>query len=100
MAVLGPAVFYAHWPYLWHHPVDRTAWYLNFHLTHNHYAWFYLGESLRGAAPSRSSYGGETALTVPTAIFAAMSAGFVWVCARACRSARFGFEFIVAGRTR
>ena len=47
MAILGPLVFYLHWPYLWHHPVDRTAWYLAFHLTHNHYTWFYLGELLR-----------------------------------------------------
>ena len=25
MATFGPAIFYLHWPYLWHHPVDRTA---------------------------------------------------------------------------
>ncbi|MFO0594355.1 MAG: glycosyltransferase family 39 protein [Myxococcaceae bacterium] len=95
MAVLGPAVFYAHWPYLWHHPVDRTAWYLNFHLTHNHYAWFYLGELLRGPPFPLSYVVVKTALTVPTAIFAAMSAGFVWVCARALKRTLTGFEFIV-----
>ncbi|MFT3706603.1 MAG: glycosyltransferase family 39 protein [Archangium sp.] len=77
MAILGPLVFYAHWPYLWHHPVDRTAWYLNFHLTHNHYAWFYLGELLR-APPFPLTYVlVKTALTVPTAIFTAMVLGFV-----------------------
>ncbi|HEY0095985.1 MAG TPA: glycosyltransferase family 39 protein, partial [Archangium sp.] len=36
MAVLGPVLFYLHWPYLWHAPVDRAAWYLAFHATHHH----------------------------------------------------------------
>ncbi len=35
MTVFGPVIFYLHWPYLWHHPVDRTAWYLAFHAQHN-----------------------------------------------------------------
>jgi 4-amino-4-deoxy-L-arabinose transferase-like glycosyltransferase len=37
MATLGPLVFLAHWPYLWHHPIDRLGGYLAFHLHHEHY---------------------------------------------------------------
>lgn len=95
MAVLGPLVFYAHWPYLWHHPVDRTAWYLNFHLTHNHYAWFYLGDLLRGPPFPLSYVVVKTALTVPTSIFTAMVLGFVWTCWRAVRKEMTGFEFVM-----
>lgn len=77
MATLGPLVFYLHWPYLWHHPVDRTAWYLNFHLTHNHYAWFYMGELLR-APPFPLSYVlVKTALTVPLTLGVAMLFGVI-----------------------
>ncbi len=95
MAVLGPLVFYLHWPYLWHHPVDRTAWYLNFHLTHNHYTWFYLGELLR-APPFPLAYVlVKTALTVPTSIFLPMTLGFGWLGARAWKKQLTGFEFIV-----
>ncbi|GMU60289.1 MAG: hypothetical protein AMXMBFR34_20520 [Myxococcaceae bacterium] len=82
MAVLGPVIFYLHWPYLWHHPVDRTAWYLNFHLTHNHYAWFYLGELLRAPPFPLSYVVVKTALTVPTSLFVPMTTGFAWVCWR------------------
>ena len=77
MATIAPAIFYLHWPYLWHHPVDRTAWYLRFHATHNHYAWFYLGQLLR-APPFPLDYVLiKTALTVPTALFVPMVLGFI-----------------------
>jgi hypothetical protein len=95
MAVLGPLVFYAHWPYLWHHPVDRTAWYLNFHLTHNHYAWFYMGELLRAPPFPLSYVVVKTALTVPTAIFTAMVLGFAWGCWRAVKNQLTGLEFVL-----
>lgn len=95
MAILGPLVFYAHWPYLWHHPVDRTAWYINFHLTHNHYAWFYLGELLRGPPFPLSYVVVKTGLTVPTALFVPMAIGFCVLCWRAVQLKLTGFEFIV-----
>ncbi|MEW5738580.1 MAG: glycosyltransferase family 39 protein [Myxococcota bacterium] len=82
MAALGPVIFYLHWPYLWHEPVNRTAWYLAFHLTHNHYAWFYLGELLRGPPFPLSYVVVKTALTVPTSLFVPMALGFGWVCWR------------------
>lgn len=95
MAVLGPVVFYLHWPYLWHHPVDRAAWYLAFHLTHNHYTWFYLGELLR-APPFPLMYVlVKTALTVPTSLFVPMTLGCAWVGLRAIRGQLTGFEWIL-----
>ncbi len=95
MAILGPAIFYLHWPYLWHHPVDRTAWYLSFHLTHNHYTWFYLGELLR-APPFPLLYViNVTALTVPSSIFVPMALGFVWTSVRAIRRQVTIFEWIL-----
>jgi hypothetical protein len=96
MAILGPLVFYAHWPYLWHHPVDRTAWYLSFHLTHNHYTWYYLGELLRAPPFPWFYVVNKTALTVPSALFLPMVLGFGWVVVRAARRQLTGFEFIVA----
>jgi hypothetical protein len=96
MAALGPLVFYVHWPYLWHHPVDRAAWYLNFHLTHNHYTWFYLGELLR-APPFPLEYVlVKTALTVPSSLFVPMVLGFGWFLVRAVRRQATAFEWIVA----
>ncbi|WP_164010274.1 ArnT family glycosyltransferase [Pyxidicoccus trucidator] len=83
MAVLGPVIFYLHWPYLWHEPVERTAWYLAFHAKHNHYAWFYLGTLLREPPFPLSYVVMKTALTVPTSLFAPMVTGLLALAARA-----------------
>lgn len=83
MAVLGPVIFYFHWPYLWHAPVDRTAWYLAFHATHNHYSWFYLGDLLREPPFPLAYVLVKTALTVPTSLFIPMVTGFVALLGRA-----------------
>lgn len=82
MAVLGPAIFYLHWPYLWHAPVERTAWYLAFHATHNHYAWFYLGELLREPPFPLAYVVVVTGLTVPASLFAPMVTGYLSVLGR------------------
>jgi 4-amino-4-deoxy-L-arabinose transferase-like glycosyltransferase len=86
MALLGPVLFYLHWPYLWHAPVDRTAWYLAFHATHNHYAWFYLNTLMRGPPFPLTYVVVKTALTVPTSLFAPMVTGFVALVGRALLS--------------
>jgi 4-amino-4-deoxy-L-arabinose transferase-like glycosyltransferase len=81
MAVLGPVIWYLHWPYLWHAPVDRTTAYLAFHATHNHYTWFYLGELLREPPFPLDYVVRVTAMTVPTALFFPMVLGWfrsVW----------------------
>jgi hypothetical protein len=83
MAVAGPMIFWLHWPYLWHHPVDRAAWYFAFHATHNHYTWYYLGELLREPPFPLDYVVIVTALTVPTAFFVPMVLGLLGVGVRA-----------------
>jgi hypothetical protein len=82
MAVLGPLVFFAHWPWLWHQPVQRARTYLNRHLQHEHYNFEYLGRNwnlpptdldlklLRSTFPFVS-----TALTVPVTTLALAGLG-------------------------
>ncbi len=83
MAIAGPVIFYLHWPFLWHHPVDRAAWYFQFHLQHNHYVWYYMGELLREPPFPLDYVVVVTALTVPTAFFAPMVLGLGGVAVRA-----------------
>jgi hypothetical protein len=45
MALLGPAIFLLHWPWLWHQPIERTRAYLHRHLQHEHYNFEYLGRN-------------------------------------------------------
>ncbi len=86
MAILGPATFYLHWPYLWHHPIERAAWYFDFHATHVHYAWFYLGKLLREPPFPLDYVVVKTALTVPITIFLPMALGLAAVAARTVAS--------------
>jgi len=77
MGLLGPVVFYVHWPWVWYHPVDRLAWYFDFHATHVHYAWTYFGEVLR-APPFPLTYVFiVTALTLPVSLLVPMTVGLV-----------------------
>lgn len=86
MAVFGPVLFYLHWPYLWHHPVERVAWYLAFHARHEHYAWFYLGQLMRAPPFPLAYVVVKTALTVPTSLFVPMVTGWLAVVGRALLS--------------
>lgn len=45
MAVLGPILFFLHWPWLWVDPVARARAYFNRHLEHEHYNFEYLGRN-------------------------------------------------------
>lgn len=75
MATLGPLVFLLHWPWVWHHPVDRIGFWITFHLQHVHYAWLYLGELMREPPfPLPYPYA-VTAMTVPGSILVAMVLG-------------------------
>ncbi|MDP9035796.1 MAG: glycosyltransferase family 39 protein [Myxococcota bacterium] len=55
MAVVGPVVFYALWPYLWNDTIERLQWYVNFHLNHEYYNLEFLGKNYFGP-PSPKSY--------------------------------------------
>ena len=82
MGLLGPAIFYLHWPWLWHHPVERVAWYFDFHATHVHYAWTYLGDVLRAPPFPLPYVFVVTALTLPVSLLLPMAAGLFRTLAR------------------
>lgn len=46
MAILGPVLFLVLWPRHWFNTVERITWYMNFHLTHEHYHIDYFGRFL------------------------------------------------------
>lgn len=82
MALLGPLVFAATWPWLWFNTFDRVYEYVLFHLQHENYPWHYLGTMLRGP-PFPAAYPFVvTALTVPAASLAAMAGGLVHAAVR------------------
>ena len=80
--VLGPIIFYAHWPWLWNAPIARTRAYVNRHLQHEHYNFEYLGlnwnnpptttarKLIRATAPFV-----ETGFTVPVTTLALAAVG-------------------------
>jgi 4-amino-4-deoxy-L-arabinose transferase-like glycosyltransferase len=43
MLTLGPLVFFAHWPWLWHDTLARIGGYVGFHLFHEYYNIVYFG---------------------------------------------------------
>ena len=92
MAVLGPAIFVGHWPYLWPHPVDRIGQYLAFHAHHVNYPWYYLHTLLREPPFPLLYVVVLTALTVPLPVFALMASGTVAVGWRLLRQWREGLD--------
>ena len=82
MAVLGPLVFLAHWPWLWFDTWRHLKDYFGFHLHHSYYNIEYLGTNW-GLPPHPISYPfGMTLYTVPTVTLLLAAAG-LWVYARA-----------------
>jgi 4-amino-4-deoxy-L-arabinose transferase-like glycosyltransferase len=75
MAILGPLVLLASWPWLWHDTLARLGGYLAFHLRHENYSWHYLGEVLRDPPFPVAYPFVVTALTVPAAVLFTMIAG-------------------------
>jgi hypothetical protein len=88
MLLLGPVVLYAVWPWLWYHPVDRFWAYLEFHATHVHYAWTYLGTVLREPPFPVSYVLVVTALTLPISLLAPMGVGLLSVGIRCAGTVR------------
>lgn len=43
MAILGPLIFFVHWPYLYHDTFKRIGFYIAFHLRHDFYNMAYFG---------------------------------------------------------
>ncbi len=84
MIVLGPLIFFMHWPWLWQAPLVRARAYVNRHLEHEHYNFEYLGRNwnapvtdpklkpLRMSAPFV-----ETLFTVPVTTLALSLCGAI-----------------------
>lgn len=45
MLLLGPPIFFAHWPWLWPSPAQRARTYVLRHVQHEHYNFEYLGRN-------------------------------------------------------
>jgi hypothetical protein len=65
MLLLGPLVFFLHWPFLWHQTIERLGWYFGFHLHHINYYWEYFGTLLTDAPFPWMYPFAVTALTLP-----------------------------------
>lgn len=65
MAVLGPIVFVALWPYLWNDTLGRIQWYVEFHLHHEYYNIEFLGKNYFGPPSPKSYLPVMIAATVP-----------------------------------
>jgi hypothetical protein len=77
MALLGPPVFYASWPWIWHDTIPRLVEYVRFHTGHEYYNMEFLGTTYwkppmpRGYAPVM------TAVTVPSVTLGLFVGGLV-----------------------
>lgn len=66
--VLSPAVFFAHWPWIWSDTFNRLLGYMGFHSGHPHYNTAYFGENIIQAPTPVSLPLVMTLITVPTII--------------------------------
>lgn len=77
MAILGPLVFWAHWPWLWFEPVKHLSNYFGFHLHHSFYNMEYLGKNW-GLPPLPIGFPfGMTLFTAPTTLLVLMFGGLL-----------------------
>ena len=75
MLVLGPAIFYAHWPWIWWDTIKRVSWYIGFHRDHPFYNIAYFGYTVF-RAPTPVSYPTVmTFITIPGISLLLMLAG-------------------------
>jgi hypothetical protein len=65
MAIIGPIVFLALWPYLWNDTMGRIQWWVDFHLNHEYYNIEFLGKNYFGPPSPKSYVPVMIAATVP-----------------------------------
>jgi hypothetical protein len=100
MAILGPLIFFASWPWLWHDTVRRFGAYLGFHLGHVHYNFEYLGTNYYHPPYPWHEPLGMLVTTAPVVLLALAAAGAVvlWRTRAARADARAtGWLLFVAG---
>jgi hypothetical protein len=66
MAILGPIVFLALWPYLWNDTLARVQWWFDFHTHHEYYNIEFLGRNYFGPPSPRTYLPLMVLATVPT----------------------------------
>jgi 4-amino-4-deoxy-L-arabinose transferase-like glycosyltransferase len=76
-ALLGPVVFVATWPYLWHDTFLRIGQYIGFHLHHEHYPISYLHQLLVKPPFPWAFPVVMSAVTIPGPIFGLGALGFL-----------------------
>jgi hypothetical protein len=91
MAIAGPLVFYALWPWIWHDTVARLGDYAAFHLHHEYYNMEFFGETYFRPPMPRAYAPIMTLATVPIVTLALFAAGVV-VRARAFVGKREPFD--------
>ncbi|MBU1898968.1 glycosyltransferase family 39 protein [Myxococcota bacterium] len=85
MLILGPLVFFAHWPWLYHDTWARLKFYVGFHARHVHYPVDYLGVLyFKPPFPMHFPFV-FSALTIPVAILVPAFIGGWMLLARAWR---------------
>ncbi len=82
MALVGPALFYASWPWIWHDTLPRLTAYARFHLEHVYYNMEFLGDTYWQPPMPRAYAFVMTLATVPTVTLLCFAVG---VCALARR---------------
>jgi len=82
MAVVGPLVFLAGWPYLWPDPLRRFGSYVAFHLHHVHYNIEYLGTNYNRPPYPWHYVPVVTLLTTPLTTLGLLCIGSVALTAR------------------
>ncbi|MBW2523006.1 MAG: glycosyltransferase family 39 protein [Deltaproteobacteria bacterium] len=78
IAVVGPALCYATWPWLWHDTVARLWAYARFHLLHVYYNMEFLGVNYWQPPMPRAYAFVMTAATVPVVTLAAAGVGLAY----------------------
>jgi 4-amino-4-deoxy-L-arabinose transferase-like glycosyltransferase len=81
MAVLGPLVMYALWPWIWHDTLPRLRAYARFHLEHEYYNMEFLGRTYWTPPMPRLYAPAMTLATVPTVTLGIFAVGVI-SCAR------------------
>jgi 4-amino-4-deoxy-L-arabinose transferase-like glycosyltransferase len=75
MALLGPLVFVALWPWIWHDTLPRLKDYANFHLNHEYYNMEFLGRNYWKPPMPRGYAWVMTLATVPVITLALFAVG-------------------------
>jgi hypothetical protein len=77
MALIGPLVFFAGWPWMWNDTIARVREWFEFHLNHEYYNMEFLGQNYNGPPSPRSYMPFMILATVPTVTLAlALVGGF------------------------